>query len=59
MLATHSLELIDALMLESTQDDLHRLSTYRLNLTDGVLENSRLDGEQMAFARGQIEDDLR
>jgi AAA ATPase domain len=59
VLATHSLELIDALLLEATQDDLPRLSTYRLKLDDGVLASSRLDGEQMAFARGQIEEDLR
>jgi energy-coupling factor transporter ATP-binding protein EcfA2 len=59
VLATHSLELIDALLLEATQDDLSCLSTYRLKLDDGVLASSRLDGEQMAFARGQIEEDLR
>jgi hypothetical protein len=59
VLATHSLELIDALLLEATQDDLSRISTYRLKLDDGVLASSRLDGEQMAFARGQIEEDLR
>ena len=59
VLATHSLELIDALLLEATQDDLPHLSTYRLKLDDGVLASSRLNGEQMAFARGQIEEDLR
>lgn len=59
VLATHSLELIDALLLEATQDDLPRLSTYRLKLDEGVLASSRLDGEQMAFNRGQIEEDLR
>lgn len=59
VLATHSLELIDALMLEATQDDLQHLSTYRLKLDEGVLQHSRLDGEQMAFARAQIEEDLR
>ena len=59
VLATHSLELIDALLLEATQDDLPKLSTYRLRLDDGVLASSRLSGEQMAFNRGQIEEDLR
>jgi predicted ATPase len=59
VLATHSLELIDALLLEATQDDLQLLSTFRLNLNDGVLAHSRIDGEKMAFARGQIEEDLR
>ncbi|MFL5344332.1 MAG: AAA family ATPase [Hyalangium sp.] len=59
VLATHSMELIDALLLEATQDDLQNLSTYRLKLEDGVLASSRLDGDRMAFARGQIEEDLR
>jgi hypothetical protein len=59
VLATHSLELIDALLLEATQEDLPRLSTYRLKLDEGVLVSSRLDGDRMAFARGQIEEDLR
>lgn len=59
VLSTHSLELIDALLLEATQDDLQHLSTYRLRLEDGVLVSSRFGGDQMAFARGQIEEDLR
>jgi energy-coupling factor transporter ATP-binding protein EcfA2 len=59
VLATHSMELIDALLLEATQDDLQHLSTYRLKLEEGGLASSRLDGDRMAFARGQIEEDLR
>ncbi|WP_158620099.1 AAA family ATPase [Corallococcus sicarius] len=59
VLSTHSLELIDSLLLEATEEDLQFLSTYRLKLNDGVLVSSRFSGDKMAFARGQIEDDLR
>jgi AAA ATPase domain len=59
ILTTHSLELIDALVAESSDEDLKRFSLYRLVLEDGVLKSSRLAGPDVAFARGQIEDDLR
>jgi predicted ATPase len=59
ILTTHSLELIDSLVAESSSEDLKRLSLYRLVLENGVLKSSRLPGPDVAFARGQIEDDLR
>jgi AAA15 family ATPase/GTPase len=59
ILTTHSLELIDALLAESSDEDLTRLSLYRLQLQDGGLKSSRLPGRDVAFARTQIEDDLR
>ena len=59
VLTTHSLELIDALLAESSDQDLDRLSLYRLQLQDGVLTSSRLPGRDIAFARSEIEDDLR
>jgi predicted ATPase len=59
ILTTHSLELIDALLAESSEQDLAKLSLYRLQLQDGVLKSSRLAGPDIAFARAQIEDDLR
>jgi predicted ATPase len=59
MLTTHSLELIDALLAESSDEDLARLSLYRLQLEDGALKSSRLPGPDIAFARAEIEDDLR
>ena len=59
MLTTHSLELIDALLAASSPEDLEKLSLYRLQLQAGVLKSSRLPGPEVAFARGQIEDDLR
>src|SRR5205823_1390215 len=59
VLTTHSLELIDALLAESTDKDLARASLYRLKLEDGVLKSSRLSGPDIAFARTEIEEDLR
>jgi energy-coupling factor transporter ATP-binding protein EcfA2 len=59
VLTTHSLELIDALLGESSDQDLDRLSLYRLQLQDGSLQSSRLAGPDIAFSRTEIEDDLR
>jgi energy-coupling factor transporter ATP-binding protein EcfA2 len=59
VLSTHSLELIDALLAESSDQDLGRLSLFRLQLEAGALNVSRLPGRDVAFARLQIEEDLR
>jgi predicted ATPase len=59
ILTTHSLELIDALLAESSEEDLGRLSLYRLQLEDGVLISHRMSGPDVSFARTQIENDLR
>jgi hypothetical protein len=59
ILTTHSLELIDALLAESTDADLAQLSLYRLQLQDGRVNYSRLPGGDIAMARSEIEDDLR
>ena len=59
VLTTHSLELIDALLSESSDDDLKSMSLYRVSLEGGVLKHFRLPGPDVAFARTQIEDDLR
>ena len=59
VLTTHSLELIDALLAESTPQDLERLSLYSLVLQGGVLKFSRLPGPEVQFSRSQIEEDLR
>jgi energy-coupling factor transporter ATP-binding protein EcfA2 len=58
-LTTHSLELIDALVAASSDEDLKKLSVYGLKLQEGVLKSSRLAGPEVAFARTEIEDDLR
>jgi predicted ATPase len=60
ILTTHSLELIDALVNEAKSDEeLENLSVYRFKLNDGILQTSRIAGTDVAFARNQIEDDLR
>jgi hypothetical protein len=59
MLTTHSLELIDALLAESADEDLAQFSLYRVQLQNGVLNSSRLAGPDIAFSRSEIEDDLR
>jgi predicted ATPase len=59
IMTTHSLELIDALLAESSEEDLERLSLYRLELEDGRLISVRLPGSEVAFSRGDIEKDLR
>ncbi len=59
VLTTHSLELIDYILAESTDDDLGKLSLYRLQLDDGALSSYRMPGSEVEFARSQIEDDLR
>ena len=60
VLTTHSLELIDHLVIESrAREALDQLSVFRLQLTDGCLKSYRMPGEEVAFARNQIEDDLR
>lgn len=59
VLSTHSLELIDALLGESSDADLAQLSLYRLQLQAGSLNSSRLSGPDVAFARTEIQDDLR
>jgi energy-coupling factor transporter ATP-binding protein EcfA2 len=59
ILTTHSLEFIDAIVAESSPQNLHQLSLYRLVLEDGTLRSSRLSGPDVALARGEIEDDLR
>ena len=59
ILTTHSLELIDLLLAESSAEDLERLALYRLQLEDGVLRSYRLPGSEVAFARTEIGNDLR
>ena len=59
VLTTHSLELIDALLDGAPEKELERIAVYRVQLEDGVLNSHRLSGTEAAFARTQIEDDLR
>jgi predicted ATPase len=59
MLTTHSLELIDMLLAEATNDDLAGLSVYRLQLENGILGHRQIPGREVAFLRTEIENDLR
>ncbi len=59
VLTTHSLELIDAFLAESSEKDLESLSLYRLGLADGRLVAVRSSGTEVAFARGDVQRDLR
>lgn len=59
ILTTHSLELIDALLAESSDEDLERLSLYRVQLENGALQSHRMSGPEVAFSRTEIENDLR
>ena len=59
VITTHSLELIDYLVAESSEEDLEKLSLYRLGLKNGRLISVRHAGSEVAFARGDIDRDLR
>jgi predicted ATPase len=59
VLSTHSLELIDALLSECNDNDLTGFSVYSVKLDEGRLLSFRSHGEEIAFARTQIGEDLR
>jgi predicted ATPase len=59
VLTTHSLELIDLLLAEASDEDIERLSLYRLDLHDGCLISRRVPGSEVAFSRCEVEKDLR
>lgn len=59
ILTTHSLEFIDRLVAEANGNDTEKMCLFRLKLTDGNLVSSRIEGKDVAFARGEIGEDLR
>ena len=59
VITTHSLELIDSILAEATEEDIERLSLYRLELENGRLISNRMPGSDVAFSRTEIESDLR
>ncbi len=59
ILSTHSLELIDGLLGEATEKDLAGMALFNLRLDDGALKAGRRSGEEIAFARQTLENDLR
>ncbi len=58
-LTTHSLELIDAITDGASEAELKELSLHRVQLENGELKSSRLNGEDVAVARFEIASDLR
>lgn len=59
ILSTHSLELIDALLDATTDADLPGLALFNLDLRAGELRSSRYSGQDIAFNRDTIANDLR
>lgn len=60
VISTHSLELIDHLLVEAQDDaELSHLSVFRVRLENGRLISHRIPGPEVARVRGTIEDDLR
>jgi predicted ATPase len=59
VLTTHSLELIDTFLAESSAEDVEKLCLFRLELQDGKLISIRIPGSEVAFSRGAVETDLR
>lgn len=59
VLTTHSLELIDALLAEASDQDLDRMALFNLALEHGELKSGRRAGKDMVFARETLEKDLR
>lgn len=59
VLTTHSLEFIDMLLTAAREEDIARLSLYRLELEKGRLIAVQTSGPDVAFSRGEIEKDLR
>lgn len=59
VIATHSLELLDALVAELSDEELGLLSLYRVGLERGELRSLRLEGQEVRAARHDIEEDLR
>lgn len=59
ILTTHSLELIDALIHQASDEDLASMAVFNLALREQTLLSSRREGEEIRFARDDLEKDLR
>jgi energy-coupling factor transporter ATP-binding protein EcfA2 len=59
VVSTHSLDLIDSLVAESSPNDLDHLCVMRLVLDDGALRCSRYPGAMVVTAREDLGEDLR
>jgi len=59
LITTHSLDLIDYLIDQASEDDLEHIALYMLKLDNGQLKTSRLTGHDVKTEREQISRDLR
>ncbi len=60
IISTHSIEIIDFLISEAgTKEALQRLSVHRVRLENGVMRHRTVPGQEAAFLRGDILEDLR
>jgi hypothetical protein len=59
VVSTHSLELIDAILGQAKPEDLANIALFNLALEKGQLRSSRSSGDDLVFARRQLEHDLR
>ena len=59
VVSTHSLELIDALVGEECGLNLEDVALFMLRLSEGRLGSARIPGPRVAYARQELEDDLR
>lgn len=59
VVTTHSLELIDYVLDAATDTDLDRIALFSLLLDQGELKSSHYTGKDIAFARTELESDLR
>lgn len=59
VLATHNLEFLDALLVPLRDEEVASLALFRLRLNDGMLDSTRMAGEDVIFARVETFDDLR
>lgn len=60
IISTHSMDFIDALLVEfRDEEELDKMSVYRLLLVEGCLRSSRTAGSEITFARVEIGEDLR
>jgi len=59
VLSTHSMELVDALIDALGDQELPKLTLFRVKLNDGILLRSRLEGPDVLAMRQDIAEDLR
>jgi predicted ATPase len=59
ILTTHSMEFLDLMLSEMTDEDEAKLTAFGVRLEEGILLVDRKTGSDVQFARAQIGEDLR